>query len=169
ADGYLVTLAPLYGKVTSIETCLGAYRIHGSNHSVFAEELGQRARWRMQHDFRRLEALSDQAAEIGLTVPPDANLRDPVHLEERLASLCVDERQHPVADDTKLALAVAGVAASLEMNASLRRRAVLAAWFLSVGVLPRKMAKTVLSWKLVASSRPAILSRMSKIIRRAMD
>ncbi|MBB3147415.1 GT2 family glycosyltransferase [Phyllobacterium trifolii] len=169
ADGYLVTLAPLYGKVTSIEACLGAYRIHGSNHSVFAEKFGQRARWRVEHDFRRLEALSDQAAEIGLTVPPDANLHDPVHLEERLASLCVDEHQHPVADDSKLALAVAGVTASLEMNASLRRRAVLAAWFLSIGVLPRQMAKTVLSWKLVASSRPAFLSRMSKIIRHTME
>jgi len=169
ADGYLVTLAPLYGKVTSIERCLGAYRIHGGNHSVFAEKFGQRARWRVEHDFRRLEALSDQAAEIGLTVPPDANLRDPVHLEERLASLCVDEHQHPVDDDSKLALAVAGVTASLEMNASLRRRAVLAAWFLSIGVLPRQLAKTVLSWKLVASSRPAFLSRMSKIIRHTMD
>lgn len=29
ADGYLVTLAPLYGKVTSLDACLGAYRIHG--------------------------------------------------------------------------------------------------------------------------------------------
>jgi hypothetical protein len=100
---------------------------------------------------------------------PDANLHDPVHLEERLASLCVDRRQHPVADDSRFALAVAGVTASLEMNASLRRRAVLAVWFLSIGVLPRQMAKTILLWKLVASSRPAFLSRMSKTIRHALN
>jgi GT2 family glycosyltransferase len=168
ADGYLATVAPLHGMVTSIDTCLGAYRMHGDNHSVFAEKLGQRARWRVQHDFRRLEALSDQAAEIGLEVAPDIGLRDPVHLEERLASLCIDQSQHPVADDSRLALAAAGACASMEMNASLRRRAMLAAWFLSVGVLPHRLAKSVLSWKLVASSRPAFLLRISKGIRRAV-
>jgi hypothetical protein len=168
ADGYLATLVPLYGRVRSIDECLGAYRIHGVNHSVFGERLAERARWRVRHDFHRMEALSDQASEIGLTVPPDAVLHDPVHLEERLASLCTDRKHHPVADDSKLALATAGAKASLEMKASLRRRAVLAAWFLSVGVLPRHMAKTVLSWKLVASTRPAFLARLSKAIRRVV-
>jgi hypothetical protein len=168
ADGYLVTLAPLYGKVTSIDACLGAYRMHGANHSIFAEKLGQRARWRVEHDFKRLEALSGQAAEIGLAVPPDINMRDPVHLEERLASLCVDRQRHPVSGDSRLSLAAAGAIASMEMNVSLRRRAILAAWFLSVGVLPQRMAKAVLSWKLVASSRPAFLARLSKTIRYVM-
>ncbi|TPI61821.1 glycosyltransferase family 2 protein [Mesorhizobium sp. B3-1-3] len=166
ADGYLATLAPLHGEVKSIDACLGAYRIHGSNHSVFAEKLAERARWRVAHDFRRLEALSDRAAEIGLTVPPDAGLRDPVHLEERLASLCVDEPRHPVATDSRLGLAKAGAAASLEMNASWRRRAALAAWFLCIGLLPRRMGNAVLAWKMVASSRPAFLTRLSKTIRR---
>lgn len=168
ADGYLATVAPLHGDVTSIDDCLGAYRMHGANHSVFAEKLGQRARWRVEHDFHRLEALSDQAAEIGLEVSPDVGLNDPVHLEERLASLCIDRRQHPVADDSRFALATAGAVASMEMNASRRRRTMLAAWFLSIGVLPRRMARTVLSWKLVASSRPKFLMRLSKTIRHAM-
>ena len=168
ADGYLATVAPLHGDVTSIEDCLGAYRIHGANHSVFAEKLGQRARWRIEHDFRRLEALSDQAMDIGLEVSDDAGLHDPVHLEERLASLCIDREQHPVASDSRFSLATAGAVASLEMNASRRRRAMLAAWFLSVGILPRQMAKAVLSWKLVASSRPQFILRLSKAIRRAI-
>jgi hypothetical protein len=165
ADGYLVTLAPLYGKVTSLDICLGAYRMHGGNHSIFAEKLGQRARWRVEHDFHRLHALAAQAEDVGLQVSRDANLRDPMHLEERLASLCVDSQRHPVADDSRVALGAAGAVASLEMNVSLRRRAMLAAWFLSVGLLPRRMATAVLSWKLVASSRPAFLARLSKTIR----
>ncbi|NLS17446.1 glycosyltransferase [Rhizobium sp. P40RR-XXII] len=168
ADGYLATVAPLHGEVTSIDDCLGAYRIHGANHSVFAERLGQRARWRIRHDFRRLQALSDQATEIGLKIPQDAGLRDPAHLEERLASLCIDSERHPVADDSRLSLAAAGAVASLKMNASRRRRAMLAAWFLSIGVLPRRMAKAILSWKLVASSRPRFLLRLSKTIRHAV-
>ncbi|TIN21878.1 MAG: glycosyltransferase [Mesorhizobium sp.] len=169
ADGYLATLAPLYGQVQSIDECVGAYRIHGANHSVFGEKLAERARWRVEHDFHRMEALSDQASQAGLTVvPADVVRHDPVHLEERLASLCADRHRHPVADDSRLALAAAGAVASLEMTASLRRRAVLAAWFLAVGMLPRQMAMAVLSWKLDASSRPAFLAGLSRTIRRAM-
>jgi glycosyltransferase involved in cell wall biosynthesis len=168
ADGYLVTVAPLYGNVTSIDHCLGAYRQHGANHSQFEGKLAERARWRTRHDFYRFKALSRQATKAGLKLLGNVGLRDPGHLEGRLASLCVDSAQHPVSGDSRLGLAAAGVAASLTMNASLRRRAFTAAWFLSVGVLPVKMAKAVLSWKLVASSRPAGLARMSKFLRRVV-
>jgi GT2 family glycosyltransferase len=168
ADGYLVTVAPLFGDVTSIDRCLGAYRQHGANHSQFEDRLAERARWRMRHDFHRFEALSRQAARAGLKLLGNVGLRDPGHLEGRLASLCVDSARHPVSSDSRLTLAAAGVAASLRMNASLRRRAFSAAWFLSVGVLPRQMARAVLSWKLVASSRPVVLARTAKFLRRVV-
>jgi hypothetical protein len=168
ADGYLATLAPLYGEVQALDECLGAYRMHGANHSVFGEKLAKRARWRVEHDFRRLEALTAETANVGLEMPSDPALRDPVHLEERLASLCIEEPLHPVEGDSRLRLAAAGAAASLGMHYSLRRRAVQAAWFLAVGLLPRQPARKVLSWKLVASSRPTLLARLSRTIRHAM-
>lgn len=168
ADGYLVTVAPFHGNVTSIERCLGAYRQHGANHSQFEGKLAERARWRMRHDFHRFEALSRQAAQAGLRLLGNVGLRDPGHLEGRLASLCVDSARHPVSSDSRLSLAAAGVAASLRMNASLRRRAFSAAWFFSVGVLPGQIARAVLSWKLVASSRPAVLARTAKFLRRVV-
>jgi len=168
ADGYLATVAPLYGAVTSIDRCLGAYRQHDTNHSAFNDGLAERARWRIEHDFHRLDALSHCAGEVGLALPPDACLRDPAHLEERLASLCTERTRHPVAGDTRIRLGAAGAVASMEMNASLRRRAVQAAWFLAVGMLPRRPAREVLSWKLVASSRPAMLAQLSKTIRRVV-
>jgi hypothetical protein len=168
ADGYLATVAPIYGEVTSIDACLGAYCQHGDNHSDFEDRLAERARWRIAHDFHRLDALSQRAAEAGLTLPEDVCLRDPAHLEERLASLCTERARHPVAGDTRIRLGAAGAVAALEMNASLRRRAFLAAWFLAVGVLPRRPARDVLSWKLVASSRPPVLAQLSKTIRRVV-
>ena len=168
ADGYLATLAPLYGRVQALEACLGAYRMHGSNHSLFGEKLAKRARWRVEHDFRRLQALSAETATVGLKLPPAVALHDPVHLEERLASLCIEEPLHPVRGDSRLRLATAGAAASLGMHYSLRRRTTHAAWFLAVGLLPRRPAKAVLSWKLAASSRPVFLARLSKAIRHAM-
>lgn len=168
ADGYLATVAPTYGGVTSIDACLGAYCQHGANHSDFANKLAERARWRIEHDFHRLDALARRAAEAGLTLTEDACLHDPMHLEERLASLCAERARHPVAGDTRLRLGAAGARASLEMNASLRRRAFLAVWFLAVGALPPRSAREVLSWKLMASSRPAALAQLSRVIRRVV-
>lgn len=168
ADGYLATVAPLHGEVLAIDRCLGAYCQHGDNHSDFADRLAERARWRIAHDFHRIEALSACTESAGVTLAPDTCLRDPIHLEERLASLCVDRERHPVKDDTRFRLGAAGAAASLAANASLRRRTVHAAWFLAVGVLPRRQARDVLSWKLVASSRPPVLAQLSKRIRRVV-
>lgn len=169
ADGYLASVAPLYGDIASIDECLGAYRMHGSNHSAFGDELAERARWRVQHDFHRFKALSDHATAIGREVAPDLGMNDPTHLEERLASLCVDEPRHPVETDSRLQLGVAGASATSEMNASPKKRLVVAAWFLSVGLMPRPMARTILGWKLVASSRPALLGHLSKTIRRVIN
>lgn len=171
ADGYLVTVAPTCGEVKSIDSCLGAYRQHGASHSTFDECLAARARWRITHDFHRLSALSARANEAGLALPGDAwpenaCLRDPLHLEERLASLCTESSRHPVAADSRLRLGAAGAAASMKMNANLRRRAFLASWFLAVGLLPRRAAGHLLSWKLVASSRPLFLAQLSKTLRR---
>jgi glycosyltransferase involved in cell wall biosynthesis len=168
ADGYLATVAPLYGTVQALDKCLGAYRMHGANHSLFGQQLARRARWRVRHDFRRLRALSSRAVANGMRVHPDPELRDPVHLEERLASLCIEEPLHPVKDDSRLRLAAAGAVASFGMQYSLRRRVTQAAWFLAVGALPPRPAAAVLSWKLAASSRPAVLARLSKTIRRAV-
>lgn len=168
ADGYLATVAPVYGEVVAIDACLGAYRQHDANHSAFGARLAERARWRIAHDFHRLAALSEHMRKVGLALPRDACLRDPGHVEERIASLCTEPPRHPVDGDSRVRLGAAGAAASLAMNASLRRRCVHAAWFMAVGLLPRRPARDVLSWKLVAESRPAVLAQLSSTIRRAV-
>src|SRR3546814_19659630 len=94
------TVAPLYGEVKAIDRGLGAYRQHAANHSAFGEQLAERARWRIEHDFHRLDALSERAAEAGLTLPDDACLRNPAPPEERLASLCTERARHPVAGNS---------------------------------------------------------------------
>ncbi len=139
-----------------------------SEFAVFGGKLAKRARWRVEHDLHRLNALSAETKAVGLKLKGNPALRDPFHLEERLASLCFDEVLHPMPGDSRLGLATAGATASFDMQYSLRRRAAQAAWFMAVGLLPRQQARTVLSWKLVAASRPKFLTRLSKGIRRAM-
>ena len=143
ADGYLVTVAPFHGRVASIEDPLGAYVVHGANNwvAVAGKGLGAKFRRSVQHDFSRYEALRGKAAERGLAVSPGLGLRDPLHLTYRLGSLALDPANHPVPGDSRPALALRGAWASRSARLPAGRRALLAAWFLAMGVLPRPLRR----------------------------
>jgi glycosyltransferase involved in cell wall biosynthesis len=168
ADGYVCTLAPLFGTVRSLEDRLGAYVQHGANHSYFGNELQKRVRWRLAHDAARYEALSAKAAELGLHVNSEPGLCDPFHLENRVASLCLDPANHPMPADSRLTLALRGAWAVLRRSRlPRRRRAVLAAWFLCLGILPRWAAANLAAWRLERASRPPGVGRLVRRIRAA--
>ena len=167
ADGYVCTLAPLFGTVKSIEQRLGAYVQHGANHSNFSKHLPQRLRWRLQHDAARYEVLHAKAAELGLHAHPEPGLCDAFHLENRIGSLCVDPANHPTPADSRLSLALRGVWAIRRARLPRRRRAVLAAWFLCVGMLPRTAAARLAAWRLEPTSRPVAVNRLASRIRAA--
>jgi glycosyltransferase involved in cell wall biosynthesis len=166
-DGYVCTLAPLFGPVRSIEERLGAYVLHGANHSDFAKKLQQRLQWRLEHDAARYEALHAKAAELGLRAHPDPGLRDVFHLENRIASLCLDPANHAMPADSRLSLALRGAWAIRRSRLPVRRRAVLAAWFLCAGMLPRAAAANVAAWRLERTFRPPAVARLLARIRAA--
>jgi len=169
ADGYLVTLAPLFGSVVSIEEPLGAYCQHGANcWAPSASKLAEGFRRAVEHDAHRHRHLRQRAIALGLAMPPEPGLRDHAHLASRLASLCTDPERHPERADTRLGLAVRGAWASRSARLSLKRRALLAAWFLAAGALPRPWARAAVAWKLVPGSRPAGVDRAFKAARRVL-
>ncbi len=171
ADGYLVTVAPFCGPVASIEEPLGAYRQHGGNawstaSVMAAASMAERLRRSLQHDAHKLQALQAAARKAGREVLPRAELRDHQHLATRLASLCLAPEQHPYRDDSRAALALRGAAASREARTSWMRRGILAAWFLSVGFLPRPLATRAVLWRFTGASRPPAIDRVLKALRR---
>ena len=170
ADGYLVTVAPFHGRVVSIEDPLGAYVMHGANNWMAVTDTGLGARFRrsVEHDFRRHEALRREAARRGLTASADLGLRDPLHLTYRLGSLAFDPPSHPVRGDWRAALALRGAWASRSTRLPAGRRLLLAAWFLAVGVLPRRLAAALVSWRALPDTRPAGLGRVLRRVRAAL-
>jgi hypothetical protein len=167
ADGYLVTLVPLFGPVASLEEPLGAYRQHGENtwaqgNTVVSEKL----RRALVHDMHRHRALREKARELGLEMAPSPGLRDHGHLAMRISSLCLDPEQHPHAGDSRLCLALRGALATRDARLPWKRRAILAAWFLAVGVLPRAAAAKVVAWQIAPGSRPPSVGRLLKAVRR---
>jgi Glycosyl transferase family 2 len=165
ADGYLVTSAPFYGAIASIDEPLGAYRMHGSNLWMSGPSLALRFRRSMLHDADKHRVLAQRAASLGLASNPQPGLQDYQHLGMRLGSICLEPGQHPVATDTRLGVAVQGARATLRARLPWKRRLLLATWFLSVGALPRRFARELLSWYFDRSSRPKRLARVFKILR----
>jgi hypothetical protein len=167
ADGYLVTVAPFHGEVVSIDERLGAFVRHGGNHSVFQNQLVNQLHWQMEHDAARHSALEATAWAMGLRMRPNPGLRDLSHLENRIALRCLDPADTTRPALSRPSLAAHGVLAVLRTRLPLRRRAVLAAWFVAVGLLPRAAASHLVNWRLVKNSRPAAIDRLLGKLRRA--
>jgi hypothetical protein len=172
ADGYLVTTAPFFGEVVAIDEPLGAYRRHGSNDSAFPTTvdrlaLGKRLRYSLDHDEAKYRVLTDRATQLGLEAGPNPGLRDPQHLTTRISSLCVDPGRHPYRADRRLLLSLRGAWAARHARLGWKRRAIFGAWFLSVGVLPRRLGTLAVAWKFSVGSRPRVVDRVLKRVRRA--
>ncbi len=174
ADGYLVSVAPFHGAVRSVEEPLGAYRLHGANawasgaSGGVSGALAERLRRSLLHDASRCRAVEARARALGLVPAPHLGMRDPQHLETRIASLRLDPAAHPYPADRRAVLAARGVAASRLARTSGKRRALLAAWFVAVGLLPRALASRAITWRLVHASRPPAVDRVLKAIRRVL-
>jgi hypothetical protein len=167
ADGYLVTLAPLLGPVLSIEEPLGVYRMHDRNAWARCESgAADRFRGLLQQDFNRYRALSRKAAELGLQPPIDPGMHDWKHLENRICSLCIDPEGHLVLSDSRASLGLRGFSESWrDASLSWRRRAMLAAWFLAVGLLPRRLSLVHVVWRMAPDTRPWLLTQLLRLIR----
>jgi glycosyltransferase involved in cell wall biosynthesis len=65
-DGYLSALAPLFGRIDTIEGALGQYRIHGSNRGPFGYRFDDDfLRARLEAYRARLEYAADWARKLG--------------------------------------------------------------------------------------------------------
>jgi hypothetical protein len=160
--------------VVTIDERLGAYRVHGANTYAAGEARETpaascaRLRRRLEHDIHKDKALRAKAAVQGMPLGPAPYLRDPLHLELRLASLRLDPPGHPFGQDRRLELAMRGIAASPRLRLNGPRRLLMAGWFLAVGVLPGRIATAIIRWKMMPANRPPAMDRLLKKIRRAL-
>lgn len=165
-DGYLSTVAPLYGLVRAFDTPLSAYRIHGAQHSSPGpDNLARRARWRISHDAARYASLRDHAARRSLVVAPDLGENDALHIKERLISLMFEPASHPVPGDTVAALLKRSRALSLEQNRGLYRH-LRAAWWTLLLVLPSFLRRRLFLYEISPNTRPAWFTKTVRALKR---
>jgi hypothetical protein len=102
-----------------------------------------------------------------MPVRPDIGMRDAYHLESRVGSLTLEPELHP-GTESRLALALRGAWASRDLEQPWHRRAILASWFLCVGLLPALPARRAVEWRLDRSSRPKALALLIRCARQAL-
>ncbi|MFQ3615818.1 MAG: glycosyltransferase [Cyanobacteriota bacterium] len=170
ADGYLVSVAPFYGQVFSIETPIGVRRKHGENLWAASDQKIDVSRFRksLQHDHFRYQAIASTATSLGRSLDGDPGLRDPLHLTDRIVSLKVDPQRHLYPDDSCMMLAWKGFWAIWNHSTyPKKRKIILSLWFLWVGYMPVKLAKPAIAWFLLGKSRPQFVDKLVKQLRTA--
>lgn len=166
ADGYLSTVAPLYGVVRAFDTPVSAYRLHGAQHSnPKLDKLAERARWRISHDMARYGALRAHAARRGFTVAENLGDEDPQHIKERIISLMFDPANHPVEGDRLGDLLKRQRRVSLAQRAGLYRY-LRAGWWTLLLALPGGPRRALFLYEVSPNTRPAWFTKFVRALKR---
>jgi CTP:molybdopterin cytidylyltransferase MocA len=145
ADWYVIHLAPLFGPVHSLDQVGACYRVHGSNsyeRSGAAVDLDQVRKTigfsEVTHGF-----IAQFAARLRLAHRPRAgsDILSVSSVANRMISIRLDPRAHPIPGDTRAGLVLLGaIAASRRFDVSLLMRSLFVTWFLLMAVTPSPVA-----------------------------
>jgi hypothetical protein len=165
ADGYLNSLAPFYGPIVSLQEAQGAYRLHGENR--WLGEVSTPALLRhVEHDLLKQRYIVATGRALGRPIPEDLALREWSQVVHRLALLRLDPGSHPVAEDTRTRLALAGARAvwhSPELAGA--ERAFYAVVIVAIAAAPRPLARRIIAWTLASKPRGAVLRTARRALR----
>ena len=160
-DLYLLLLTPFQGQVACLAEPLGSYRVHGTNNWARSAADPERLREQLAFDVLGEELLRSWAPRLEISLPPDWLMRNPQHLQARLASLRLAPGEHPFAGDRPWSLARRGAQASLANPAySARKRLLFALWFLLTALAPSRLARALIDLSLAGGFRPRFLQRL---------
>jgi hypothetical protein len=173
-DGYLNPLCAFCGPIASLDEELGAYRLHGANQWAYAGTIRlDRLHERLRHELVRERYLHDAARRQRRSLPPQLMLRNSVHVVQRLASLKLDPRSHPVSEDTvtRLACALPGAVMRNPELSGMEKVFTLVVGALLAAV-PSRLAGGPMEWLLASKPRPRwmrALARLPRSSRRCLD
>ncbi|MBA3865466.1 MAG: glycosyltransferase family 2 protein [Solirubrobacterales bacterium] len=142
ADWYLVHLSALVGPAAALDESLADYRVHGANgYELTRPELDlDRIRDSIRYARSTTRALESLADDLG--IPRPDRLLSTADLANRMISLKLQPRSHPVADDRRgRVLLDAARALRRRFDVHWPTKALLAAWFLAEAAAPKPLAR----------------------------
>jgi glycosyltransferase involved in cell wall biosynthesis len=166
ADWYLVHLTPLLGTVRSLDCVCGCYRVHGANaYEPQGPELDLgHVRNTIEYTAATRREIERLADKLGLRRPRDILAVSDV--ANRLISLKLAPREHPLQDDRLARLAFDGIrAAARRFDVQWLMRVAFAVWATAVAVAPRRFVRVLAPPFLFHDRRPA-LNRLLRHLHR---
>jgi hypothetical protein len=167
ADWYLVHLAPLLGRVVSLDEVGAGYRIHGGNTYASrgtALDLGH-VRDTIVYAAATRDALEQLAGELRLERRPGPIL-SVADLAHRLVCARLAPELHPLPGDRVMSLALDGMrAAGRRFDISPGMRILLAGWFAATALAPRPLARR-LAERFLLPERRRGLNRLLRHLHR---
>jgi len=142
AERWLVHLIVLLGRVASLDEVGASYRVHGANAYEAENPRLDLERMRLTIRVERTIAagLLRLAGELGLAHPD--RILSLADLANRMISLRLEPRAHPVATDSRSSLLRDAVAAAgRRANVSATMKGMFVAWFALMAVAPRGAAR----------------------------
>jgi glycosyltransferase involved in cell wall biosynthesis len=164
ADGYLASVAPLYGPVKVHDIAITAYRQHSIQHSKFLLAYGKRARWCLDHNAARYSAIYDHAQRLELVLPKDLGAVDFDNVTQSLISLLFEPEMHPNKNETKKDVLNRLIALQKEKGSGFAGL-VQMGWWQLFAHLPENQQKTLMIWRLDKTHRPKWLNWLGRFIR----
>jgi hypothetical protein len=167
-DWYLVHLSPLLGPVASLDAVGAYYRVHGENRYEPSSPELDLAHVRRTIEFARAteRALTRLADELGLALPAGGPL-SVSDLANRLVSLRLEPRRHPLGGDTVAGLARAGARAALRrFDVGWPLRLTAAAWFLVAAAAPAAAVRPLAELFLFPERRRRLNPALGRFHRR---
>jgi Glycosyl transferase family 2 len=142
ADWYLVHLTALLGRVVSLDAIGAGYRVHGGNDYELEQASLDLRHVRQAVEFAETTSreLLRLAGELGQARP--GRILSIADLANRMASLKLDPKRHPIASDSAAGLLHDSLCACRRReDVSPAMKALFVAWFAAMAVAPRRLAR----------------------------
>jgi len=137
-------VSSLFGPIVSLDAIGAQYRVHGANNHTSATLRLDRTRQIIiasDHAHRSLKRFADT---LGLTGFPSESrkVRSVTFVAHRMISLKLARREHPVREDTVMALFVAGILATARhFDFSWRKKLLYILWFTALVPAPEPIVR----------------------------
>lgn len=160
-DGYLNTIAPLYGDVITLPEPLGSYRIHGGNlWSSTGSDL-DRLPHRIENRYKEIAFLREHAARRGVALPEGDILdHELVFVNYRLMVKKMGKSYQGIERDGTWRLWQQGVLAALREPIGPKGKLVHLVWLSSLLLSPRAVAQFLCTLRF---NRAAIFRRFRRV------
>lgn len=166
ADWYLVHLTALLGRVVSLDTVGAGYRVHSANSYELAGAGVDLDHLRQAIGFaastsRELLALAER---LGIEHPQ--RILSVADLANRMVSLRLDPKRHPVDGDRRLGLLADAVgAARRRRGVSVALKTAFVAWFAAMAAAPRGLARPLAELFLFPERRRTLNGLLGRLQR----